>query len=98
MGFTATKRQVIDCLNSGLFQHEVRDNIDVKNLLSTGEMSAQEVANILGRARGNGYSSSPHHYDKNVDVHIIETKYAGEQWYIKWYFSEPNSIFISVHN
>ena len=98
MGFKEAKSLVISCLNSGQFYHEERDNIDVKNLLAIGAVSVTDVASIIGRARGNSYSTSPHHFDSKVDVHIIKTSYLGKDWYVKWYFSEPDSVFISVHD
>ena len=98
MGFKEAKSLVISCLNSGQFYHEERNNIDVKNLLAIGAVSITDVVSIIGRARGNCYSTSPHHFDSNVDVHIIKTSHLGKDWYVKWYFSEPDSVFISVHN
>ena len=92
------KRQVIDCLNKGYVSHEQRNDIDVKNLLAIGKVSLEEVAEIIGRSRGNDYSSSPHHYDSSIAVHVIKTRLAGQYWYVKWYFVEPNSVFISVHH
>lgn len=97
VGFKETKSHVIECLNGGYVLHEERDNIDVKNLLSTGVVSLSDVASIIGRARGNNYSCSPHYLDANIDVHVIKSKYAGRSWYIKWYFVEPDCVFISVH-
>jgi len=58
----------------------------------------QEVAEIIGRSRGNDYSSSLHHFDSSITVHIIKTRLAGHNWYVKWYYVEPNSVFISVHH
>ncbi len=98
MGFKAAKKKVIKCLNSGCILHEERNDIDIKNLLSTGAVSIDEVTTIIGRSRGNGYTCSPHHFDNKVDVHIIETTISGINWYIKWYIVEPDSVFISVHN
>lgn len=98
MGFREVKHQVITCLNSGNVLHEARGNIDIKNMLSTGEISLSDVASIIGRSRGNTYSNSPHHLDAEVDVHVIKALHAGQKWYIKWYFIEPDSVFISVHN
>lgn len=98
MGFKDVKKEVIDCLNNGLVLHEARNNIDIKNLLETGVVSNSEVAKILATSKGNEYSCSPHHFDENIDVHVIKLKNKGIFWYIKWYFSEPNSVFISVHN
>jgi hypothetical protein len=97
MGFKDAKRQVIECLNDGLVSHEQRNDIDVKNLLAMGQVSLDEVAEIIGRSRGDSYSSSPHHFDSSIEVHIVKTRRAGQDWYIKWYFVEPNSVFISVH-
>jgi hypothetical protein len=98
MGFKDVKRQVIECLDKGLVSHEQRGDINVKNLLAIGQVSLDEVAEIIGRCRGNEYSSSPHHFDSSISVHVVKTKRAGQDWYIKWYFVEPNSMFISVHH
>jgi hypothetical protein len=98
MGFKDAKRKVIDCLNTGHVLHEQRDAIDVKNLLAIGAVSINDVTQIIKRARGDSYSSSPHHYDETIDVHVLRTEFAGLKWYIKWYFVEPDSVFISVHN
>lgn len=88
MGFKAAKKRVIECLNSGCILHEERDNIDIKNLLATGAVSIGNVTAIIGGSRGTSYTCSPHHFDQEVDVHIIETTKSGINWYIKWYFIE----------
>lgn len=98
MGFKDVKSRVLACLKDGAISHEQRGDIDIKNLLATGQVSLDEVAAIIGRSRGSHYSSSAHHVVNDIDVHIIKTKRDGEAWYIKWYFLEPNSVFISVHN
>jgi len=98
MGYKAAKRKVLECLNSGSILHEERNDIDIKNLLATGAVSIAEVSAIIGGSRGNGYSCSPHHYDSNVEVHVLEATISGIDWYIKWYFVDPDSVFISVHN
>lgn len=98
MGFRDAKRKVLDCLNNGNVLHEARGDIDIKNLLSTGVVSTSDVVKILAASRGNSYKSSPHHWDSNIEVHIISTTFLEKKWYVKWYFSEPDSVFISVHN
>lgn len=98
MAFREAKRKLIECLNNGCILHEERNNIDIKNLLSTGVVSISEVTTIIGRARGDSYSCSPHHYDAEVEVHVIKTAHSSQHWYIKWYFIEPDCVFISVHN
>lgn len=98
MGFKDAKRQLLECLTSGNILHEQRNDIDIKNLLATGQISVGDVSDIMGRVRGNCYESSPHHVVSDIEVHIVKTVYQGVHWYIKWYFVEPNSVFISVHN
>lgn len=98
LGFKDAKREVINCLRSGLISHEVRDQVDSKNLFATGVISATEVEEIIIRAGGDSYTSSPHHFMGELEVHVIKTNYGGLDWYIKWYFVEPNSVFISMHN
>ncbi len=80
--FSEARKQVIQCLESGQVLHEARNNIDVKNLLEVGVVSNEEVAQILRKARGNEHSSSPHHWDASIAVHIVKTRYQGQAWYI----------------
>ena len=96
--FSDVKKQVIGCLLNGNVDHEARGSIAIKNLLAIGDISTDDVADILKKAKGTEYETSPHHDVKEIDVHIIKTRYAGEDWYIKWYFLEPDSVFISVHH
>ena len=98
MGFNDVKQKVIGCLSKGLIFHEQRNKISIKNLLAIGQVSILQVIDILKASRGNNYSSSPHHYDTSIDVLVVTVHYSGKDWYIKWYFIEPNCIFISVHN
>ncbi len=83
MGFKLAKSKVLECLSSGCIRHEERDDIDIKNLLSTGVVSVKEIAEVIGRARGNNYSCSLHHFNANIEVHIIETIFSGRNWYMK---------------
>ncbi|WP_259460910.1 hypothetical protein [Paraburkholderia sp. BL23I1N1] len=88
------KRAVIAALRSGKFQHEARSGISVKNLLSTGQVTAQFVETLITRSDGMQYSSSPHHSVPSIDVHIIESG----GWYVQFYFvGDPETVFISVH-
>ena len=98
MNFKQAKVRVLDCLVSGHVLHEERGNIDIKNLIATGSVSVKEAALIIGRSAGNQYSCSPHHYDSDIEVHVIKTTYSGKHWYIKWYFLSPDSVFISFHH
>lgn len=98
MGFKAVKAKTLACLQRGDVSHEQRGLIDIKNLLAIGQVSLDEVAGIIARARGDAYSSSPHHFDSSIEVHVVKTQYGGQSWYIKWYFVDPGSVFISVHH
>lgn len=86
-----------DDLNIG---HEIRGSISEKNLLATGEVSRAFVASLLMRCRGNQYSGSRHHVQRDIEVHtfkpVIVDGAIREQWYIKLYFIEQ-LVFISVH-
>lgn len=86
---------MIAALQAGAFQHESRDQIDVKNLLQAGVVSAAEVEAIIRRCSGAEHQCSPHHQVKSVDVHVI----VSQGWYIKFYFiGTPDTVFISVHH
>ena len=98
MGFKQVKAEVIDCLNSGRIRHEERGDINIKNLLATGAVSPEQVAALIGKARGGDYKCGPHHFDQNIPVHTVKVRDADVDWYIKWYFVEPNTMFISVHD
>lgn len=92
-GFKEAKRAVIAALRAGTFQHEARNEIDVKNLLQTGGVSAQFVEGIILRCKGTEHTCTPHHQVSAIDVHTI----ISQGWYVKFYFLDPDTWFISVH-
>lgn len=98
MSFREIKGEVIECLKNGNIEFEARREIHLKNLLSTGDISPFEVAALIGRASGDNHQVRPYHFDSSIDVHIITVMSAGVHWYIKWYFTDPTSVFISVHH
>lgn len=93
MGFKLVKAKVIKALLDGAYEHEVRLDIDEKNKLQNGEVSAKFVTELIRRSTGDDYESSPHHQDRRVEVHVI----VKNEWYIKFYFIDPTTVFISVH-
>ena len=93
MGFKAAKKAVLTALKDGDYQHADRNEIDVKNLLAVGEVSAEDVMKVIKRCDGTHYESSPHHQIKDVECHVIKA----HGWYIKFYFVDPATFFISVH-
>ena len=98
MGFREAKSRVLECLKTGHVLHEERNSIDLKNLFATGSISLDEAACIIGRSNGDGYFSLSHHFDNTIDVHVIKTMYSNQRWYIKWYFLDSDSVFISFHH
>lgn len=98
MGYKDVKALVLSCLQIGDILHASRGEIDIKNLLATGQVTPDEVAEVIQRSRGGDYECSPHHSVSGVDVHIIRRSHKGVVWYIKWYYVEPASVFISVHH
>lgn len=93
IGFKEAKRKVIAALKNGAYQHEARDNIDTKNLLQMGSVSAAQVCDLLRVCQGQDHSSSPHHQAPDIQVHVVRR----DGWYIKFYFVDPDTVFISVH-
>jgi hypothetical protein len=93
MGFKDVKKKVIKCLNEGYYGYYTRKGIDIKNLFMCGAISLNEIIELIKCTTGNDYETSPHHADSSIVVHIMKPK----NWYIKFYFVDPNTIFISVH-
>ncbi|CAD2245804.1 hypothetical protein [Xanthomonas arboricola] len=92
MGFKDVKEKVIKDLVDGNYAHEARNNIDEKNLLLVGKISAAEVVEIIKKCGGNNYKSFPHYLDSQIKVHELKVR----AWYVKFYF-DPDTLFISVH-
>lgn len=91
------KRQAIHCLSTGAYDHQVRGKIDVKNLFAVGQVDEDLVIELIANTHLEQYHCSPHHQDGSIDVHVLKPLRLGYQWYVKFYFIEPDIIFISVH-
>jgi hypothetical protein len=81
---------------TGHVQHEPRFEPG-KNLLAEGAVIMDEVVQMIKRCGGKCHQTSPHHVLPSVDVHILRPKGRYDGYYIKFYFIEPDIIFISVH-
>ena len=93
-GFKEAKRKAIRALENGTYLHETnRSEIVTKNLLFTGTVSSNQVCDVIKRSSGQDHSSSCHHNDKTIQVHVIKR----DGWYVKFYFIDPDTFFISVH-
>ncbi|KPQ09810.1 MAG: hypothetical protein HLUCCO17_13005 [Saliniramus fredricksonii] len=94
LGFSEAKRRVIAALDGGQYQNAARNEIETKNQLQTGQISAQALSAVLLRSKGQHHSSSPHHQVADIEVHVIKI----DGWYIKFFFlNDPETVFISVH-
>lgn len=97
MGFKDIKHQVIRCMQAGAYLHETRRDINAKNYLANGRLNREWVIEVLSRTRGDEWRYTPHHQHSDIDVHVFKTSRNGVDWYVKFYFVEPNTVFISVH-
>jgi len=103
MGFREARQRLVRSLLAGNYQHEIREVVEGKNLLDTGEVSPDEVVALLQRCRGDQYDCAPHHAEPAVPVHVFRPVREGEQWYVKAYLlgEDPDgtdaAVFISVH-
>jgi len=93
MGYSYARRKVLQALSLRAFSHEVRHGIDAKNLLHRGDITPEEVISLIKASSGADHSSSMHHSVQGIEVHVIRCK----KWYIKFYFVDPDTVFISVH-
>lgn len=91
--FRQIKSTVIGALRDGTYQHEARNDVNVKNLLMTGQVSAKDLDKILSNCTSAQLTTSQHHDDSSIEVHVVRKG----TWYIKFYFLDPNTVFISVH-
>ncbi len=93
IGFSEAKRRLITALQQGSFRHAARDGVETKNLLQMGQITSEELSEIVKRCSGQHHQSSPHHQAEEVDVHVLKR----DGWYVKFYFLDLDTIFISVH-
>jgi hypothetical protein len=99
VGLTEVRKKALDCLDKGQVLHEARvgGKVDSKNLLQIDKITIDEVKELINKTKGGQHTHSPHHLDKSIDVHVMKPVKDKVAWYIKFYFIEPNLIFISVH-
>jgi len=94
MPFKEIRCKAIECIKNGHVRHIERDIS--KNMFAGGDFTPEEMISIIGACRGDCYSSAKHHF-LEVDVHILKPQGRYDGLYIKFFFIEPNILFISVH-
>ncbi|RBI72289.1 hypothetical protein DQW77_11060 [Roseovarius sp. TE539] len=87
------KRRAIEALRNKTYQIAERQEIETKNLLYGNSVSEEDVIEIIIKCRGQDHEIRPHDMIKTVDVHILRK----DGWYIKFYFLDPETFFLSVH-
>ena len=93
IGFKEAKRRAIEALRNKTYQIAERREIETKNLLYGNSISEEDVIEIIIKCRGQDHEIRPHDMVKTVDVHILRK----DGWYIKFYFLDPETFFLSVH-
>ncbi|WP_122520719.1 MULTISPECIES: hypothetical protein [Pannonibacter] len=93
MEFREVKHRVIKALHEGTYLHAARGRIEDKNALLTGGISPEQLIRIIERCNGAHHHRSVHHEIGGLEVHIFKR----DGWYVKFYFVDPDTVFISVH-
>lgn len=93
IGFREAKQRAIEALRNKTYQIAERREIETKNLLYGNSISEEYVIEIISKCRGQDHEMRPHDMVKTVDVHIFRK----DGWYIKFYFLDPETFFLSVH-
>lgn len=93
MSFKDVRYRVIRALKDGTYLHAARGSIEDKNALMTGDIPPEDLIKIIDRCNGTHHENSERHTFKGVEVHIHKRN----GWYLKFYFIEPDTVFISVH-
>ena len=58
MGFSEAKPTVVAALREGNFEHEAREAFAEKNLLAVSDVDANEVAELVLKARSDDYGKA----------------------------------------
>lgn len=91
----ALQIKIIQCLTEGNIQNEHRPND--KNVFKSGKLSIDKLIEMIYQTTDQQYEHSLHHVLEKVKVYILKPVIENEEWYIKFYFIEPDCWFISVH-
>lgn len=97
MGLTDAKQLFIQALKEGRVESESREAQREKNLLAVGDVTLDQVAELISRCKGQEYTASQHDFDSNVEVHVFKPVKDKQNWYIKGYLLSGKAVFISVH-
>lgn len=98
MGFSSDKKRILSDLESLNFDHEARTGrAEDENLLAAGLITAERAIEIVMCARGQQHESRSHHQVTDLQIWIFKPVHEGAVWYVKGYFAEDQTWFISFH-
>lgn len=111
VGFTSARHDLLQALfavqrgEAEVFHDERRPEDDDKNQLKQGTIAIADVVAMVKLAQGGpggrNYAESDHHDIgrwPGTTVHaLLNIKWQGTEWYVKWFFDENDLFFISVH-
>jgi hypothetical protein len=98
VGFKEVKSKAIKCLDDLNFDHEPRADRHIKNLLYTQAVTPAEVKEMIHCCGGTEHKSDFHDMDRSITIHILKPKGKYDGWYVKFYFVDDGTMFISVHS
>ncbi len=100
MGFHEVRRRAIACLRADAFDSVMRLAMSEKNLLATGDVSADDVVRMIVLCRGIQYTARRMTDNTTILKHEMKPVVDGERWFIRFFFvPQPTDMmmFISVH-
>jgi hypothetical protein len=90
--YKIANKKILQALKEGFYQHDVRRDIDIKNLLAIGQITAFEVSQLIALSDGTMHQETPLHTIKDLMVHVIRVK----GWYIKYGKGFAENILVEV--
>jgi hypothetical protein len=96
LGLKEVKALAINKIREGKVNHITREF--GKNKYAEGFLSDDQVIAMIQSCRGDRYEAKPHHAIRSVLVHIMKPLGKYDGYYIKFYFLEPDVIFLSIHS
>ena len=95
MGFKSdTEKILADLLNQN-YDHQARTA--EKNHLAAGFISVEQASEIIKATPGRKHRNAQHDQSRSPQLWIMEPEIEGVRWYIKGYFAEEQTWFISFH-
>lgn len=72
VGFKEARKRAVAALEENRFGFEKREAEEVKNLLSAGKVTPEQVVKLLGCCNGRQHDESPHDAVPEIPVHVFK--------------------------